>query len=127
MPAGEEKNFRGVVDLVRMKATIYEANGSGKGKECGIPADLAEAATKAHEALVEMVAEGNDKLMEEFFDKGTIPVEDLVPGLRQAIAERRLYPGRGQRRAAQYRKRKPDELHRRLSPRARRNEAPSKA
>ena len=33
-----------------------------------------------------MVAEGNDKLMEEFFDKGTIPVEDLVPGLKAAIA-----------------------------------------
>ena len=92
LPVGEEKNFRGVLDLVRMKATLYEANGSGKGKESEIPADLAEAATKAHEALVEMVAEGNDKLMEEFFDKGTIPVEDLVPGLRQAIAERRLYP-----------------------------------
>ena len=92
LPLGEEKNFRGVVDLVRMKATLYEANGSGKGKESEIPADFAEAATKAHEALVEMVAEGNDKLMEEFFDKGTIPVEDLVPGLRQAIAERRLYP-----------------------------------
>ena len=92
LPVGEEKNFRGVVDLVRMKATLYEANGSGKGKESEIPAELSEAATKAHEALVEMVAEGNDKLMEEFFDKGTIPVEDLVPGLRQAIAERRLYP-----------------------------------
>jgi elongation factor G len=42
--------------------------------------------------LVEMVAEGNDKLMEEFFEKGTIPAEDLVPGLQQAIAERRIFP-----------------------------------
>jgi len=92
LPIGEEKNFRGVIDLVRMRAYTYDAGGSGKAKEGEIPADLAEAAGNAHEALVEMVAEGNDQLMEEFFDKGTIPVEDLVPGLRQAILERRLHP-----------------------------------
>ena len=92
MPIGEEKGFRGVIDLVRMKAHLYEPNGSGKAKEVAIPAENAEAANKAHEALVEMVAEGNDKLMEEFFEQGTLPVERLVPGLKQAIAERRLYP-----------------------------------
>jgi elongation factor G len=92
LPLGEEKNFRGVVDLVRMKAYTYEAGGNGKAKEGEIPAELADVAGKAHEALVEMVAEGNDKLMEEFFEKGTIPVEDLVPGLREAIASRRIYP-----------------------------------
>ncbi len=92
LPIGEERDFRGVIDLVRMKANTYEANGSGKAQEVEIPAELSEAAGKAHEALVEMVAEGNDKLMEEFFEKGTIPVEDLVPGLRQAITERRLFP-----------------------------------
>ena len=92
LPIGEEKSFRGLIDLVRMKAYLYDADGSGKGKEAEIPADLKDAATKAHEALVEMVAEGNDKLMEEFFDKGTIPVEDLVPGLKQAVAEKRIYP-----------------------------------
>ncbi|HLW79602.1 MAG TPA: elongation factor G [Terriglobia bacterium] len=92
LPIGEEKGFRGVVDLARNKAYVAEGNGSGKAKESEIPAELVEAAGKAHESLVEMVAEGNDKLMEEFFDKGTIPVEDLVPGLKQAIAEKRLVP-----------------------------------
>jgi elongation factor G len=92
LPVGEEKNFRGVVDLVRMRAALYEADGTGKAQDADIPAELAEAAAKAHEALVEMVAEGNDQLMEEFFDKGTIPAEDLVPGLKQAIAEKRLTP-----------------------------------
>ena len=81
-----------VIDLVRKKAYLYEPNGSGKAKEAEIPAELKEAAAKAHEALVEMVAEGNDKLMEEFFEKGTIPEEDLVPGLRAAVSERRIYP-----------------------------------
>jgi len=89
---GEEKNFRGVIDLVRVKAYLYDSNGSGKGKEAEIPAELKDAASKAHEALVEMVAEGNDKLMEEFFEKGTLPEQDLVTGLRTAICERRIYP-----------------------------------
>ena len=92
LPIGEEKDFRGVIDLVRMRAALYDANGSGKAKDSEIPAEMKEAATQAHEALVEMVAEGNDQLLEEFFDKGTIPIEDLVPGLRQAIAENRLTP-----------------------------------
>ena len=92
LPIGEERNFRGVVDLVGMKAYLYDPDGTGKGKEEEIPAGLKEAAGKAHDALVEMVAEGNDKLMEEFFEHGTIPLEHLVPGLKQAIAERRIYP-----------------------------------
>ncbi len=92
LPIGQERSFRGLVDLVSMKAYLFDPDGSGKGKESEIPADVKDAATKAHEALVEMVAEGNDKLMEEFFEKGTIPVEDLAPGLKQAISEKRIFP-----------------------------------
>ena len=62
LPIGAERDFKGVVDLVRMKAYTYTPDGDGKGKEGDIPADLADAAQKAHEALVEMVAEGNDAL-----------------------------------------------------------------
>jgi elongation factor G len=92
LPLGEEKNFRGVIDLVRVKAYLYDSNGSGKAKEVEIPVDLKDAASKAHEALVEMVAESNDKLMEEFFEKGTLPEEHMLPGLRAAVCEKRLYP-----------------------------------
>ncbi len=56
------------------------------------PADLAEAAKAAHEVLVEMVAEGDDALMEEFFEKGTLPIEDLIKGLRDAFQAKRIYP-----------------------------------
>jgi elongation factor G len=91
-PIGEEKTFHGVIDLVREKAYLYDSNGTGKAKEVEIPADLKEAANKAHDALVEMVAEGNDKLMEEFFEKGTITEEHLVEGLRSAVGERRIFP-----------------------------------
>jgi len=92
LPIGEEKSFKGVIDLVGMKALVYTPDGDGKAKVEEIPADLAEVAKTAHEKLVEMVAEGDDKLMEEFFEKGTLPVEDLKKGLREAVLARRLYP-----------------------------------
>ena len=92
LPIGSEKNLTGVVDLVRVKAHTYELGGCGKGKEDEIPADMADAAKEAHEKLVELIAEGDDKLMEEFFDKGTIPEEDLIPALHNAIRQDKLFP-----------------------------------
>jgi elongation factor G len=92
LPIGAEKDFKGVVDVVRMKAYTYTPDGDGKGKEGEIPADLAEAAKSAHEALVEMVAEGNDALLEEFFDTGTLPVEHIKEGLREAVRQMRIFP-----------------------------------
>ena len=92
LPIGEEKNFRGVVDLLTMKALMYTPDGDGRSTVEEIPAELAEAAKAAHEKLVEMVAEGDDKLMEEFFEKGTLPIDDLKEGLRQAFQRRSLFP-----------------------------------
>src|SRR3954462_5809745 len=92
LPIGSEKNLSGIVDLVRMKAYTYELGGNGKGKEGPITANMADVAKEAHEKLVELVAEGKDELMEEFFEKGTIPEEDLVPALHEAIREDKLFP-----------------------------------
>jgi elongation factor G len=92
LPIGSEREFKGVVDLVRMKSYSYTHDGDGKGKEGEIPADLAAAAQKAHEALVEMVAEGNDALMEEFFETGTLPAEHILDGLREAVRQMRIFP-----------------------------------
>jgi elongation factor G len=92
LPIGAEKHFRGAIDLVSMKTHVYTPGGDGKPKIEDIPADQADDAKLAHEALVEMVAEGDDKLMEEFFEKGTLPVEDLRKGLRAAFHEKRIYP-----------------------------------
>ncbi len=92
LPMGAEKDFKGLIDLVRMKAYTYTADGDGKGKEGDIPADRSDAAQKAHEALIEMVAEGNDALMEQYFDKGTLEPDQILTGLRQAIRERRIHP-----------------------------------
>jgi elongation factor G len=92
IPIGSERDFQGVVDLVRMKAYTYTPDGDGKGKEGDIPANLADAAQKAHEALIEMVAEGNDSLMEEFFEKGSLPPEHIIDGLKQGVREQRIFP-----------------------------------
>jgi len=92
LPIGSEREFKGIVDVIRMKAYTYTPDGDGKGKESEIPANLAEAAQKAHEALIEMVAEGNDKLLEEFFDKGTLPTDEIIEGLRDAVRQMRMYP-----------------------------------
>jgi elongation factor G len=75
-----------------MKAYTYTADGDGKGKEGDIPADQAGAAQQAHEALVEMVAEGNDALMEEFFEKGTLAPERLLEGVAAGVKQMRLFP-----------------------------------
>jgi elongation factor G len=92
LPIGREKSLSGIIDLVRMKAYTYEMGGNGKGKEGPIPADMAGAAKEAHEKLVELIAEGKDELMEEFFETGTIPEEHLVPALHEAIREDKLFP-----------------------------------
>ncbi len=92
LPLGAEREFNGVVDLVRMKAYTFTPDGDGKGKEGPIPDRLADAAKAAHEALVEMVAEGNDALLEEFFDTGTLPVEHILDGLREAVRNMRMFP-----------------------------------
>ncbi len=92
LPIGSEKNLSGVIDLVRMKAYVYELGGSGKGKETEIPASLKDQAQSAHEKLVELVAEGDDKLMEKFFEAGTLGEEDLIPALHNAIREDKIFP-----------------------------------
>jgi len=92
LPIGEEKSLRGVVDLVSMKAWTYAADASGKASEAEVPADLATAAQQAREALIEMVAEADDALMEKFFDAGTLSQEELVAGLKRSVAAGRIFP-----------------------------------
>ena len=92
MPIGLEKNFTGIIDLIQMRAFRYRTGGNGRGEEISIPPELLEEAVKAHETLVEAIAEGNDELLEEFFATGTLPVEHIVSGLRQAVRQRRLCP-----------------------------------
>jgi elongation factor G len=92
MPMVDARGFHGVVDLVTMEAFFYEADGDGRGRRGEIPEGLREASQAAHEALVELVAEGKDELMEEFFREGTIPEKHLIAALHEAIREDRIFP-----------------------------------
>src|SRR5215475_1930534 len=92
LPIGEEKNFTGVVDLVTKKAFVFQPDESGKFSEGAIPADMAAAVDIAREALIEMVAENDEKLMEKFFEAGTLTDEELVTGLRAATMAAKIFP-----------------------------------
>ncbi len=92
IPIGSEKNLKGVVDLVNMKAYTYDIGGTGKGKEGPIPADLEAVCKDAHEKLVELIAEGKDELMQEYFDSGTIVEEHLITALHEAIRDDKIFP-----------------------------------
>jgi elongation factor G len=92
LPIGNEKDFTGVVDLVHMKAHTFQPDGDGKSQMGEIPASHAEAAKQAHEELVELVAEGKDDLMAEFFEQGTLPEEHIVAGLDEEMRKDLVFP-----------------------------------
>ena len=91
IPIGEEKGFHGVIDLVSMKSHMFPSD-DGTPTVTEIPADLSEAAKIAREALIEMVAEADDALMEKFFEVGTLTQEELESGLRKATRRRQIFP-----------------------------------
>lgn len=92
LPIVDQHGFHGVVDLVTMKAFLYKPDGDGHGEIGKIPEVMQADAKAAHEALVELVAEGKDELMEEFFKEGTIPEPHLIAALHEAIREDRIFP-----------------------------------
>jgi elongation factor G len=92
VPVGEARSFRGVADIVTGKARVYGEDTAGKFETKDMPAEAQESAQAWKEKLVEMVAEANEDLMEVFFDKGTLPQEDLVRGLAKAVREGRIFP-----------------------------------
>ena len=91
LPYGEEKGFRGVIDLIGQRAYTYDG-GTGRGKAVAIPETLAAEAKNAREALVELVAEADDELMSRFFDEGTLTDDELVGGLRTAVRSGAVVP-----------------------------------
>src|SRR5260370_211197 len=90
LPIGNEKDFRGVVDVVHMKA--YELDADGQAKEIDIPKEGRDFVDKTRERLVELVAESNDALMEKYFEQGTLDEADILPNINNAIAQSKLCP-----------------------------------
>ena len=91
IPIGEEGGFKGVVDLLTMKAFLYP-DGSGRGKEQEIPSDLVDAAQEAREKLIEATVEVDDALAEKYLDGQDLSVEEVSLALTKAVAEGVLCP-----------------------------------
>ena len=93
LPIGEERDFKGVVDLVAMKAYTFAADESGQDdRGRGARRAWRRRRRAARESLIEMVAEADDALMEKFFEAGTLTQEELTAGLGRAVRAGRLFP-----------------------------------
>ncbi|WP_457594500.1 elongation factor G [Hydrogenimonas sp.] len=93
IPIGAEDDFQGVVDLVEMKAIIWEEEGFGQKFEVtDIPADLVEKAEEYREKLIEAVAETSEELMEKYFGGEELTVEEIKKGIKQATLDMTMVP-----------------------------------
>ena len=89
LPVGKEAELRGVVDLLRQKALLYENH---KAREVDVPEEMAEAVAAAREQLVEFIAEADDPLLEKYLEGGELSQAELAQGLRTALRQRLFVP-----------------------------------
>ncbi|MDE2144683.1 MAG: elongation factor G [Patescibacteria group bacterium] len=92
IPIGAESDFAGVVDVLSMIAYKFEGENGEKIVETEIPDDIKESAAKAHEKLVEKIAETDDELAEKFLEGKEIDISELKKALRKATLENKLVP-----------------------------------
>ena len=92
IPIGSEADFKGVVDLLDMKAHIYSMDGKGDGAIGDVPADLQDAAAEAREALIEAIASADDELIEKYLEEGELSESEVRAGLKAAIQSGELVP-----------------------------------
>jgi elongation factor G len=91
LPIGEEAAFSGVIDVLAMKALVYPDT-SGKPQEQELSAELKDRAEKAHSAMIESVAETDDALIEEYLEKGTLPLDEVIQALHAAVLAGKITP-----------------------------------
>jgi elongation factor G len=91
MPIGVEANFKGIVDLLSMKAYLYEGD-NGKFVEGEIPGDLKDAAEEMRQKLMESVSETDDELLEKYLDGKEISIDELKKVIREQTRQGKLYP-----------------------------------
>ncbi|WP_019519714.1 elongation factor G [Faucicola boevrei] len=93
VPIGAEDTFEGVVDLLEMKAIIWDVESQGMKFEYGeIPADLVETANEWRAKMVESAAESSEELMDKYLDEGDLSREDIVAGLRTRTLAGEIQP-----------------------------------
>jgi elongation factor G len=90
LPIGAEASFKGVVDLMRLKAFVTAPD--GKGEEVPIPDDMTSIVEERREQLVEAAAEGDDSLLEKYLDQGTLTDDEVERGLRVGILAGKVCP-----------------------------------
>lgn len=91
LPIGAEAEFKGVVDLVSMKAYLFEGD-SGKFSEAEIPSDLQSAAETMRQKLMEDVSETDDELLEKYLEGNELSTDELKKAIREATRQGKLYP-----------------------------------
>ncbi|HZX10020.1 MAG TPA: elongation factor G [Acidobacteriota bacterium] len=92
IPLGSEQDFKGVIDLIKKKAYVFQDEDSGSFKEVDIPDEMKKEVEKKAEELTEMIAENDEKLMEIYFEKGELSPDELIEGFKKSIFERQIFP-----------------------------------
>ena len=93
LPIGAEENFKGVIDLVKMKAIYWEEENMGiKFEEKDIPQTMESEAKKYHDQIVESAAEANEKLMEVYLEIGELSQEQIKEGIRLQTLTNEIVP-----------------------------------
>lgn len=90
-PVSVGESFNSIVDVLSNKLLKYD-NNSGKATIEDVPAELSEKVEELNQILIEAAAEGDETLMEKFFEEGTLPKEDVEKGLKLSIKNRDMYP-----------------------------------
>ncbi|MCL4406395.1 MAG: elongation factor G [Patescibacteria group bacterium] len=92
LPIGAESDFKGVIDLILMKAFDFEGEHGEKVVEIPIPENMIEAAKTARQALVEKIVENDDALMSDYLEGKEISIDDLRRVLRKAVLALKIVP-----------------------------------
>jgi elongation factor G len=92
LPIGQAADFKGVVDLLAMKAFYYKDDGSGKSEQKDTPADQKAKAEEYRRKIVEAAAEADDALLEKYLDKGELTEEEMLKGLNKGFHEGAIVP-----------------------------------
>jgi elongation factor G len=94
LPIGAEDQFKGIVDLVKMKAILWDEDAAmgSNYHEAEIPADMVELSNKYRAQLMEAAAEGDDSLMEKFFEEGELSNEEIMRGIKAGCLKMEIIP-----------------------------------
>jgi len=93
LPIGAEDDFKGIIDLMRMKALYWDGDDMGTSyREEDIPSDLLDQSNEYREAMLETVAEANEELMEKYLENGDLTLEEIIQGIRIRTLNNEIVP-----------------------------------